>query len=495
MRAYHAGLLALGAALWAVPAGAQTRFDWPDTTVDLASYTTIEECRAAVGRTLRSAEAREELTTGIWPDTMPLDSVEALGPRNLRAPVTETARRCAARFGNADSVSLDDFGPLVRLYLQAGWDDRARSLIDRRLAAIGPSDDDERAAVIDSVISVLGGFGGEIGRRRSEMAWDLIESELPKVADRVKRLTIYVQMSMFVSKAHPDSALMRMAGVSRTISGILDSLTDREMDELVSKYGILAEGIDDAGDFVHRYYAMLNMTLGEQTFLDSLRRSTAAYVKLRLDNWTRATGLRAETYGFGNPLGEHAPPLEADIWVGYDPAKGPRPAPGRISLVVFVNSHECNGTITRSYEMYGNCASVLEPLARLEDRFPELDITVVAESHGYFLYLKDGITPEKEAQLTKRWLEAHGVDAPLAMTTSASWRLPDPDGRRLSRPTDNRTNYSFGGKWEMGSGKALLIDADGTVVHGREMNRWSTFEEYGAMIEILLERQVAERAR
>ena len=139
--------------------------------------------------------------------------------------------------------------------------------------------------------------------------------------------------------------------------------------------------------------------------------------------------------------------------------------------------------------MRDRCARNLVPLRRLEQRFPELEITVVSQTHGHFLYLKDGITPQREAELAKQWLEAYGVDAPLAMTTGDFMQLPDPDSRRFERLSGNDINYSFGKREELKNSQAFLIDQDGIVVHARGMNRASVFEDYGELIEILLERQ------
>lgn len=494
MRAFHVGFLAMSVVLSTSPANAQTLFSWPDTTVNIAAYTTIEECQAVVSRTLEYTAARNDLVSGRWGDTLSLvDSLEIPGMKALPSPVTETVRRCGARFANADSVPLTLFTVLGRLYLQAGWDAKARALMERRLAAIEPKDDTERAAVIDTIVQILKADSrNRIGLRRSTMAREIVAEHLPKVSDRVKRLRVYSDMMNFAVWEKPqDSVTARVLRLANKMAIILDSLTERELDDLLSNYGILGEGIDNAGDFAARYYALINGSLGKRAFLDSLRRSTAAYVKVKLDNWTRATGMRPEAYYFGNdPLGEHAPPIEADIWLGHDPASGPRPAPGRVSLVVFLNSHECNGVITSSSRLYGNCTWRLAPLSRLEKRFPKLEITVVGQSNGYFLYLKEGVTPEKEAALTKQWLETHGVDAPLAMTTRDFWRLPDPDGRRMNSPTDNSTNYSFGRNLKIANGRAFLIDQDGIVVHASEMNLSAVFEDFTAMIEILLQRQV-----
>ncbi|HEY9448558.1 MAG TPA: hypothetical protein VIQ60_02355, partial [Gemmatimonadaceae bacterium] len=321
-RICRSGFLAAGMVLLSAPASAQTLFTWPDTTVNIAAYTTLEECQAAVARSLDYTASRKDLESGVWTDTIPLDSLEAAGPRPLPMAVVETARRCGDRFSNVDSVSLVDFRALLRLYLQAGWDARAGKLVERRLAAIGPKDDAERAAVLDSTFNVLLASGRErIGQRRIGMIDELVKTQLPRLSDRLMRLRLYSRIAnLHYSEKNLDSATAWAMRIAGKMSVILDSLTQREIDELASSWGGLGDGIEDAGDIAQRYYAILNASLGKRTFLDSLRHSTAAYVKLMRGNWARATGMLPETYRNGDPLGEQAPPIEADIWLGYDPA-------------------------------------------------------------------------------------------------------------------------------------------------------------------------------
>ena len=70
--------------------------------------------------------------------------------------------------------------------------------------------------------------------------------------------------------------------------------------------------------------------------------------------------------------------------------------------------------------------------------FPRLNL------YGYYVYLKDNITAEKEAQLTRAWLDWFGVDAPLAVSETPFWRISRYDQRRIERPVPNQENYSFG---------------------------------------------------
>ena len=73
-RARALSLLAASMVLPSASAIAQTRFAWPDTTVKIEAYTTLEECQAAVGRSLDYTASRTDLATGVWADTLPLDA-------------------------------------------------------------------------------------------------------------------------------------------------------------------------------------------------------------------------------------------------------------------------------------------------------------------------------------------------------------------------------------------------------------------------------------
>lgn len=494
MRSNRFALAVAAVGLWAAPASGQTTFAWPDTAVDIASYTRLVECEAAIARSRHITKATELIETGVWTDTLPLDRDEVGVREPLPEPVVETVRRCGARFANVDTVSLDDFAVLLPFYLEARWDDRAHRLIERRLAAVPETKEDELYAAADTAIRVLLARGYDIGQPRDELAEEVALSAIARIDDRVKRLRLYSALARnFASGSDPDSARAHALRFVERMAPILDSLTDKEFDELAGGFGAFGDGLEEGGDFVRRYYAILNMSLGKETFLDSLRESTAAYVRTQKDNWARATGMRPETYKLGNPLGEKAPPIGADVWLGHDPATGPRPTPGRVSLVVFLDAHECLGTATQPENVSDNCARSLYPLHRIERRFPELEVTVLAQSSGHFTYEKQGMTPEREARLAKLWLESYGVHAALAMTASSNVRLPDPDSRHFRRPGATQLAYTFGRSWGIVNGLAMLIDRDGTVVHVRNANRSAEAEDFNELIEILLGRQQEHR--
>ena len=472
------------------PVAAQELFAPWDDAVDVGTYETVEECQAAVQRVRRSTADREALATGIWRDTLPLDPAEQHD--SLAAEVLETARRCLWRFADPDSVSIDDFRFLVALYLYAGWDDKVRALVDRRLAEIPPEADAERAAVIDTLVAMYAGrgLGGLVlvsHTPRVELVDELLEKHVPTIKDRARRLRIYASaIGVGQSEVRVDTA--RVQRLLDRVLALADSLSEDDRESLLEEWGLYGV-IADADGVGERFAGAVVFNFFRFGARDNLRHSTEAYVRELRRLWTRATGRPGETLmalcpGCGQPLGERAPTLEADFWLGCDGPCGPRPTPGRVSLVVFVPSRACARVPEADDEMYRNCADLLMPLARLTRRFPEVEVTVVARTLGYFHYLKVP-DPAEEAQLIRRWLDAYGVRAALAVTNTDYWRLPNHDRRRIDSETANQENYTFGRRYPVGG--AYLIDQDGLLVHIREMNRFSE-ADFAELIELLLER-------
>lgn len=487
MRLHRAALLAAGVVLWASPAAGQTRFEWPDTGVDVSAYGTADECFAAMLRARQTVSNFDLRAGGAWRDTTSFEPKEVLEP--LPAPVVETTRRCLRRFAVADSVSLEDFGVLLPLYLIAGWDDRAGALAKRRLAAIAPDAEKERAAVLDTVVSVYLAskepWADVVKPPRIGPAYAIASAHAPSVSDRVRRFHIYVQFLMaleHLGEEWKDTAAQRQ--LVTTMVGIADSLTDAERDRLAEEEPLFG------GNVARQLYGIYNMFLGKAVALDSLRRSTAAYVRLMRENWARATGHPPETFRWGMPIGEQAPPIEAGIWLGRGDDASPRPRRGRISIVVLLDKPDCRRHVDEGENTLlaaEHCAEGLVALRRLKERFPMLDITVEVQTHGHFLYVKDGITPEREAELSKRWLESFGVDAPLAVAVTDFWRLPAPDGRRIDPEDVNVAHYKFGQSWPLVHTSVFLVDPDGIIVHAADLTRYNA-RDFVELIEVLVER-------
>lgn len=454
-----------GALAPAVPVAAQTTFVWPDTTVRLSSYTTIEECLSAVSRTRRASQ-REDALAG-WRDTLPRNLKERLEP--APAEVTETARRCAARF-TEPATDLADFIPLLRLYLAAGRDADATALVDRRLAAVSAkAPRSERTAAADSAVEVY-----LLARPvRLEAAEKLLLTRARERADRIDRIAIY---SKLVSAANSVGDTLRARRVAGWIVAVADSLTKAERES--AKFEALGDGA--GGDMV--VFGAMRELAGPSAMRDSLRQSTAALVALEQNMWAAMTKGKPESIPI--PVGEKAPEITADYWFPSEAARTPRPTPGRVSIVQFLEHDLCLSSSLSGEVSSGICAFRLAALHRISKRFPEVEITIVSRTSGSFLYLPPPSAAE-EAELIRKWLARYRIrGAVIAVASTPFWKLPSPDSRRVDKPVPIIERYRFAKSFKP-EGATLLVDQDGLIITALGFDE----TQLGEFIEILLQRQ------
>lgn len=458
--------LALYGAL-ASSAAAQTRFQWPDTTVDLGKYTTVDQCNAAAKRIEEGQYAlRNEIA---WRDTMPFDTQESLKP--LPASVIQSAARCAARFDQR-TAKFKDFAPLLRLYLTADRDADAKALLDRRLAAVTAKGSPERIAVEDSAVLIY----LQAQPRRLEPAEQLLVARARGGADRLDRMALYYRL-MDAARDAGDTTRARRA--AEWVVGVADSLTpaERETDKF-AKMG------PQGGNVV--VFAAMQTIVGVKTLVDSLRHSTMAMVNLERTMWAKFTKERSEAFPL--PIGEHAPPLLGDFWFPRSAAGEKHPAPGHVSIVEFADGSALYGgcLATGAWGVVTDgCVYPYSLLRRLSERFPGLDVTFVVGTRGNFVHALPE-SPAEEAEFYHNWVEPfHIKGAVMSVTTRPFWNLPAPDGRRVDKLTPNAIAYGYGKSWQVeggGFGGKYLIDQDGIIVDVI-FNEPATFQFVNALLQ------------
>ncbi|HEX6535719.1 MAG TPA: hypothetical protein VF041_14070, partial [Gemmatimonadaceae bacterium] len=448
----------------AAPAAAQTRFEWPDTTVQISKYTTVDLCLAAIGRVRGDLYRREALT--VRRDTMPQDPRENLKP--WPAPVTEAAARCAARFPEA-TAKLDDFAPLLELYLMAGRDADASALVTRRLAAVPAKSAPERRAVDDSLVRI---YLAARPAHLDEAERILVARAHEGGTDRMDRMEIYTEL-MSAAKGAGDTARTRRA--ARWVVAVADSLTPAERES--EKYEKMGGG--GGGKFV--VFSAVQELMGIPVMLDSLRHSTAALVALERSTW--ATLLQERLDALPIPTGERAPTITAEYWIPSAAGNAPRPTPGHVSLLTFLDDKDCV-TVDPQGDVGDQCVSDLAQLRRLSERFPTLDITIVSGTHGSFVWAPPP-TPAEEADMIQTWLASYHIPRlTVAVTSTPFWNLPRPDGRRIDKPTQNYTNYTFR-KLLKPEGSKYLVDQDGLIVSAFGLGE----SDLAQFIDVLVHRQ------
>ncbi|MBX6333025.1 MAG: hypothetical protein IRY91_14350 [Gemmatimonadaceae bacterium] len=476
-----AALLAAAAVLWSAPAAAQTRFAWPDTAVDVSQYTTVEDCTAAVVR-VREGLTRHRRRT-VWRDTLPWNPREPMD--SLPAPLVETAQRCTARF-RAASVPLADYALVLPLFLTAGRDADAGVLVSRRLAALDASRstkaDAERAAVMDTIFRVyLEARPARVAAAESLAVRLRRTTARPLRADpAIHLLDMYMQL-VYRARLVEDTALMRTRAAE--VVALLDSIPAAERPAIEDKIGV--------AQFNLLAYSALAARTGWQAALDSLRKSTAAFIALQQSLWMKASGERPDALGF--PIGKRAPVLAGDFRFGPDSASPQIPVPGKVNLIVFLGDMCMEVTPESHFPPTDACLPTMATLRRLAARFPSLAITAVDHTYGYYMYLPPP-APADEAQLMWKSLAAHRMPGSLVVSTTPFWRLPAPDRRRIdSEKIPNDTPYSFGKSWAITAGAAFLIDREGIIVYPTGSITRESEHQVSDIIEILLEREHASR--
>lgn len=508
-RTVQAVLLAVATVASVRPATGQTHFELADVEVDLSTYTNFHDCLGAVDRVVMQLNAEAFITTGTWPDTLPHDRAEARQP--FPAIVGETSRTCLeATAEDAAAAPVTSWRVLANLYLHAGSEDSARAVVERRLAAVEPDSTNELNDLFTQIQLLYHGRGAGIG-------WTGVRPPVPAPGDDIvlshidlmptldRRLQVYMQMLITGGEGPcvDTAAGERARRLLARMSAQMDSLSDDDAQRMADR-GLINDDmrmtVEKARD---RLAGMSSFFVGRCLMLkEQLPVSTPAYSDAIRGAFSQASGEPPEAYPW--PLGQEAPRLEGDVWLGCeeDPCEA-YPRPGRVSIVAFHTPEA--GTRTRVRERVlpdllsplvaeGGCAERAASLRHLQDRFPEIDIIVVARTWGTYHYAKEGITPESEAERLRECFTSHGLDRViLTMTETPGWRLPEPDGRLPAQPAANWTNYSFGAIWSDPDreqhGSDVIVDQDGYVLNAfvRRVERYSE-EMFAEVIEVLLER-------
>lgn len=430
----------------AVAASAQTRFEWPDSRIDVAQYRYLENCFAAAKRVRDSVYARDEVLA----DTISIIRRSISDP--LPQGVTDIARRCTEKYP-VESVPVRQTFLAQELFLMAGRDADAAAVVQRRLNSLKSQDSVEHAYVLDTAAKTyLTAIPSRIAAAKPLI--DQVYSAGATLPFQ-RRMQLYYGMTR-MSDFAKDAVLTKQYG-----QAVLDVAHGVSTEEL---------GSSDAM-YIPLYVRATNRILYRAELLDSLRKGTDAYVTLQ-------QALYAATMGRPDPdmpLGKPAPVVEGDFWFPDSAKSVSYPRLGRVTVVIFI-PHKL-----RVYD--GKDETRQAMLHRLVERYPNVDLVFAAGTKGWFGPLEPPTAREEATLLNRMFREFLGFPAILSVSTRSFIRVSDPDRRRLYQPTSNEENYPERSK----TTHIFIIDRDNKMVE----TGWLGEEEevfLGDMVGILLER-------
>ncbi len=436
----------VGVLLSVITAGicnAQTRFEWPSRQTDVGTYTYLDQCLGAAYRVRDSVEG----SGTVLKDTLTL---ARYGPFHLLDNVVvNSADRCVASIP-LSSVTVDNTLLAQKVLLIANRDADVASLYRKRFDAV--STDSQKIDVITSTVLLLAG----VTPARLLLADTLLHDLQPYDGQWNKRakLDVFGKLCRLSDLASNDALVTKYCG------GWL-SIVDNMPDEEFAQHGPIGIAVNVFRRLVKR-----------SELQDSLEKSGASYVSL-----VRSI-IKSSFRGWegGGTLGKKVEPIVGDFWFPESARGMNYPRPGKVTLVL---------SARMAAQVFGGEFPALMRLKRLAVQFPKLDIVTLSGTTGYFGMLSPP-EPAAEAELNyRRIVDFYKVPVVMAVTTTPSWRLSDPDRRRIFDPYPHSKTYenmysnvliaennpkNRTGGWANADYSGFLVDADGVIVDFVGMN-------------------------
>ncbi len=424
---------------------AQTRFEWPDSKVDVSSYQYLEDCYGAAQRVQDSVYAR----TAVFVDTIPFARRTAAEP--LPTNVIAIAQRCIDKYP-VSQIPIGQSKLAQELFLIAGRDVDAAAVIQRHLTAFPANDTLARAFFLDTTA-------------RTYLA--AVPARLMAAKPLVDEITSFGSVYPFNLKIGLYWAMMQSANALKN-------------DTLMHHYGnallAVAHNMTDEqrSSPSYRSVPLIVWTtirvLHRADLMDSLRSSTEAFVSFQQAQYMQAMGNSDPEL----PIGKPAPILKGDFWFPDSASKISYPQRGKVSVIVFVAPN----IMSSNHEQVRQAI-----LHRFAQRYSNIDLIFVAGTQGWFGPLEPP-DPKRESQLMDTLFRRfQGFPAVLTVSTSRYIRLPDPDRRRVYQQIENAEDYpgiDVIGRLYLVDQEGLLVSTDGIDIRGED--------SFAEMVDILLKR-------
>ncbi len=451
---------------------AQTRFNVSQKKTDVSTYRHPEECIAAVERSAKTHKNNLK----VWSDTAKLLHSELLD--SLPASVVAEANRCVTTL-KLNTLRELEYVNWIRAYLEADREQDAQEVLRRQLEIVSSKPLEDKIRVF---INVRGAFESVRPVSLSVLS-DLADSVIKNLPDTALEQLIKIHMSqMHLAINARDSSYLHKEA-NRSLS-FLNSLTPEQRSK-EQYHGLKTSLANSAMQF-----------LAEAEILDSLKKGTQAFLSLKRLLFTKAGARIDDKLPYA--VGEKAAPIQGDFWfthksihnsqssiANYDLSK---PSSGRVNLIVFLTGGCHVNVLPSGIAMRetnkSTCWDIYSSIKRLKEKYPEIDITIVASTFGS-LATTDPIPPEAEASLlSDLWLKHHDLKATLSVSSTEFFKLSDPDRRRIDMSIENVKNYTFPGV-NIQPKVSFLVSPEGIIVHSAILTR-SSERDFERLIDAMI---------
>lgn len=406
--------------------GAQTRFEWPSSTIEVANYRYLEKCIAVGKRVGDSLTA----VASFWKDSISWAEIPWDEP--LHAERAGSVSRCIHKFEPA-TLPSDDLIIAHKLYLEAGLDEKAIIVAERIFSA---------GSEFDSLTFVW---------KMDSIVLSFIQAQPARIAEA----DTYYDRLMESGYERP---WLVEAGINHVFMQHMQRVGDNAQ---VSKYasanlklikGLTAEQRrEDVQDAISALTWMAVDVLNRNELLDSLFGNTAAYNELKVARFEEVAGRPM----VGNITGVSAPTVHGDFWYPELTANDTWPKKGRVSLVYF-SEYSLNTSVKE--------LSDLALLRRLAAKFPDLDIITVVDVRGYFGRLEPQDRRPESEHVKNLYREVKRFPGIISITVPTVINIEPPDNRKVYQLGENWENYALPGREAANLGAVYLIDENGVYI-------------------------------
>ncbi len=428
---------------------AQTRFEFPDSKVDVAHFQYVENCMAAAQRVQDSLD----VVSPADPDTISLLGLDGTQP--IPAAVLDVTKKCLAKF-TPEQIPAPFAQMAQKAFLFAGRDADAAALVRLRVNAI--ADSTERAFVLDSFAR---NYINSSPRRVAEAhaIADEVINNYSMYYRGLQRAGMCVMMTRAAVEMRDEPSLFKYGQVA------LDAIAEADPKDLDGPHSWL----------IALVVREMNQAVYRKEILDSLRVSTQAFAAIQKALFKKVMQGRAD----GSPIGMKTAPLAGEFWFPASAAQETYPRKGRVSIVHFPMAE---------VEFFYKDVNVV--VRRLADRYPGADLVFSGKTRGYF-----GPLSQREAQIESaeqsRFYQQfrRNTKAVLGVAVSEIVQLPPPDNRRVHLAPKNYENYPKSGDER----NVFIVDEDGILIERQFVDRMYHEIWLDDLMAVLMERHNTRR--